>query len=66
VRRTRTSDRGVLVNYSNTGIIPIYLSYHVQVPSAGNLNYLDSRGLRRRFGLVVGAPSGRCGHARAA
>jgi hypothetical protein len=64
VRRTRTSDRGALANYSNAGRTPINLSYHVQVPSTGNLNYLDSRGLRRRFGLVVGAPSGRCGHAR--
>ena len=55
----------MLVNYSNTGRVPIYLSYHAQVPSTGNLNYLDSRGLRRRFGLVVGAASGRCGHALA-
>ena len=32
-----------MVNYSNTGIIPIYLSYHVQVLSTGTLYYLDSR-----------------------
>jgi hypothetical protein len=65
VRKTGTSDRGGLVIYSNTGRIPTYLFYHVQVPSTGNLNYWDSRGLRRRFGLVAGAPSGRCGHALA-
>jgi hypothetical protein len=41
-----------------------YLSYHNLVPSAGNLYYWYSRRLRR-FGLVAGAPSGRCGHARA-
>jgi hypothetical protein len=41
-----------------------YLSYHNLVPSTGNLHYWYSRRLRR-FGLVAGAPSGRCGHARA-
>jgi hypothetical protein len=40
------------------------LPYHIQVPSAGNLCYWYPRGLRR-FGLVAGASSGRCGHARA-
>jgi hypothetical protein len=66
VRKTGTPDRGVLVVYSNTGRIPIYLSYHIQVPrfpSTGKLYYWHSRRLRR-FGLVAGAPSGRCGHAR--
>ena len=65
-RNLRSRCRALLVNYSNTGRILIYLSYHVQAPSTGNLNYWDSSGLRRRFGLVAGAPSGRCGHARAA
>jgi hypothetical protein len=41
-----------------------YLSYHNLVPSTGNLHYWYSRRFRR-FGLVAGAPSGRCGHARA-
>jgi hypothetical protein len=40
------------------------LLYHNLVPSTGNLHYWYSRRLRR-FGLVAGAPSGRCGHARA-
>jgi hypothetical protein len=42
-----------------------YLPYHNLVPSTGNLHHWFSRRLRR-FGLVAGAPSGRCRHARAA
>ena len=66
MRRTGTPDRGGLAFYSNAGRRPVYLSCHTQAPSTGNLHYWDSRGLRRRFGLVAGAPSGRSGHALAA
>jgi hypothetical protein len=62
--RTGTADWDGLVFYSNTGRILIYYpTTYIQAPSAGKLYYWYSR-RRRRFGLVAGAPSGRCGHAR--
>jgi hypothetical protein len=56
-RSTGTADRGGLVFYSNKGRILVYY------PIMPKHCWYSRR--RRRFGLVAGAPSGRCGHARA-
>ena len=64
-----TADRGGLVFYSNTGRTLIYylimFKHLVPVPvnyATGTPGDVVASGLS----LVAGAPSGRCGHARAA
>jgi hypothetical protein len=55
-------DRNPRMRVEYLFIYPITYKYKYRVPV---IYTTLTRGLRRRFGLIAGAPSGRCGHALA-